>query len=220
MRLPGTAPDMIQSSQFPLLPFLAALAATSVALAMYRLTSINTFVDHRKNVLRSVFREVCEVFPDLILLIQNIGKTGEPKREVAILQSLHPVAGCLAEEIQGLRKRYNKLKRRLTRLLTVVALLGLVLALALNYISSFQFIIFVGAMFAWLLAVGSFLRLEKPKELRCLFLEDLLDRLERDRGGIRQFTEGRRRKLYQDASQKRSVCESRRFRLIERPDRI
>jgi TRAP-type uncharacterized transport system fused permease subunit len=192
---------MFQSSQFPLLPFLAALVATSVAAAMYRLTSINTFIDHRKNVLRSVFREVCEAFPDLILLVQNVGKTGDPKREAFILRSVHPVAGCLAEEIQRLRKRYGKLKRRLTTLLAIISISGLVLALSLKYISALQCAFLTVAVFVWLLILGSFLRLEKKKDLRFLCLEDLLDRLERDRGGIWRFSEGRRQKFYRDASE-------------------
>ena len=192
---------MTQSSQFPLLPFLAALAATSVAVAIYRLTSINTFVDHRKNVLRSVFREVCEVFPDLILLIQNIGKTDELGREVAILQALHPVAGLLAVEIHGMRGRYNKLTRRLIKVLAFLTFVGLILALELNYISRFQFLVFLPTISLWLLILGSFVRLEKRKELRCLGLKDLLDRLERDRGGIRRFAEGRRRQFYHGASE-------------------
>jgi hypothetical protein len=191
---------MNSSSQFPLLPVFAALAATAVAFGLYRLTSLNTFIDHRKNALRSVFREVCEVYPDLILLIQNIGKTGKPMKEITILKSLHPVAACLAEEIQGFRNRYKKLSRRLGGLLTILALTALGLALALHYISGFQFTAFVVAIFLWLLILRSFLRLEKRKELRCLYLKDLLDRLERDSGGIMLFTEARRRKLFQDVA--------------------
>jgi hypothetical protein len=59
---------------FPLIQLLAALGAISFTFVIFRLTSFNTFVDHRKTALRTIFREVCEAYPDLLLLIQNIGR--------------------------------------------------------------------------------------------------------------------------------------------------
>jgi hypothetical protein len=195
---------MSSSSHFPLLQLFAALAATAVGLALYRITSINTFIDHRKNILRSVFREVCEVFPDLILLIQNIGKTRDARSEVAIVRALHPSAGSLAEEIQRLRSHYNKLKRLLVLFLTVLAVLALIFAFAWGDVSQTQLIGFALAILVWLMFIGSFLRLERHKELEYLCLAELLDRLARRVDEIRRFAQARRRMLHRDALQKGS----------------
>ena len=62
------------------LPILATVGAMTLTFTLFRLSAFNNFVDVRKTTIRHVFRELCEAFPDLLVLVQNIGKSRPPKR--------------------------------------------------------------------------------------------------------------------------------------------
>jgi len=150
---------------FPLLQLLVAFGAISFTFVIFRLSSFNTFIDHRKTVLRGVFREVCEAYPDLLLLIQNIANTGARDKELRILERIHPVARYLASDIHGFRRRYQ----RLLLFLFIVILLLIAAGIFVVYVDNIplSYSCVCGTVIViWMFYVWSSLRLERPKESR------------------------------------------------------
>ena len=66
----------------PMLQWLLGLSSLALLSTIFRLTALNTFVDHRKTALRNQLKDKIEKKPKILLVIQNIGKFIELRKLV------------------------------------------------------------------------------------------------------------------------------------------
>lgn len=89
-----------------LLPLLLVFGGALIAAGVFRLTAINTFIDHRKTALRNQLRDCITTSPYLLVAIQRLGKVPElGQREEELFSAIHPAYGIIVREIHQLRDR-------------------------------------------------------------------------------------------------------------------
>ena len=177
----------------------AALGAMTLAFALYRLASINSFIDNRKNLIRSVFREACEAFPELSVLVQKLGRSGESAREIELLVCIHPVLEELVKDISALRERYKQtVARALVLIVLLLAITCFVAVFAFN-VSVGHVVIAAAAVTLWLLVLWGSVQLRKPRGSTAEAHTALITSLEGRKLDIQKFAQSRRAKLLADA---------------------
>lgn len=89
-----------------ILPLVVAVGTVVLAGVMFRLTAINTFIDHRKTSLRNQLRSIIEAAPSLLVVIQRLGKVPSlADDERLLLHSLDEAYGEIAHEVHALRRK-------------------------------------------------------------------------------------------------------------------
>jgi hypothetical protein len=130
--------DPFLRSLLPLLQWGFYLVALVVGATVYRLTALNTFVDHRKTVLRNHLAKEIGEHSELLTVIQNVGKVGVLRdAEQQLFEMLSPGCRDLVRQIYKYRKAYALLAGQALVLVGIVTVLLTVLALDFNRFAHF-----------------------------------------------------------------------------------
>jgi len=91
-----------------LFPFTTIWGGFLLAIVLFRLQTYNSGVDQRKNALRNQLRDHIAKHPQLLSIIQHVGKRDVRKEECSLLAQIHPAYAEFAAEIYEIRVRYRR----------------------------------------------------------------------------------------------------------------
>ena len=111
-----------------ILQWLLGLTTLALLSTIFRLTALNTFVDHRKTALRNQLKDKIKKKPKILLIIQNIGKFIDLRtKEKEVFDLLGEGYYDFIVEIYDIRGKYNSLSKLMTVIVVEISILAIIL---------------------------------------------------------------------------------------------